>query len=233
MKKDGVKCSKGFPKPFCDETRFVANGFPEYRRRNDGREYHKRGFVFTNQHVVPYNPYLLMLFQCHINVEYCGSLDSIAYVLNYVCKGNDRVNVVQTVPTNVNVAPIDAPVDTANEVPYVEDLIMDDMVDENAQAENTEDLDLPVEIPIHDMQDLYVNENELADIINDNEVFDDYDISNNIDAIQRNLPVDINNNDPGTIDNNFNRADNFVPYDEITQYIGNRCLIIVQSYKIF
>uniref|UniRef100_A0A182I0Z3 Uncharacterized protein n=1 Tax=Anopheles arabiensis TaxID=7173 RepID=A0A182I0Z3_ANOAR len=30
------KSTKGFPKPFCDRTR-TENGFPQYRRRNNGR----------------------------------------------------------------------------------------------------------------------------------------------------------------------------------------------------
>ena len=226
MKKDGINCSKGFPKPYCNATRLVENGYPEYRRRNDGREFRKNGRVFTNQHVVPYNEYLLMLFKCHINVEYCGSLNSIAYVMNYVCKGNDRVKVVQKVPSNVDSATIDPPIDTANEAPFVEDLIMDELInEENVEANEIQDDELDqAEIPLHDVQDMYINQNELANLINQNidDVADDYDdISNNIDSLQRNRPVDVNNNDPGTIDNNFNRAENFVAYDEITQYIGN------------
>lgn len=31
------KCSKNFPKSFNEETTFDSNGYPIYRRRNDGR----------------------------------------------------------------------------------------------------------------------------------------------------------------------------------------------------
>jgi len=34
---DGV-CSKKYPKSFCEETVFNDDGFPRYRRRNDGRQ---------------------------------------------------------------------------------------------------------------------------------------------------------------------------------------------------
>jgi hypothetical protein len=48
------------------------------------------GFVFYNRRVVPYNPYLTMRYQCHINVEVCNSITTVKYLYKYVYKGHDR-----------------------------------------------------------------------------------------------------------------------------------------------
>ncbi|XP_056685909.1 uncharacterized protein [Spinacia oleracea] len=47
--------------------------------------------------VIPYNPYLSSLFDCHINVEVCSSIQAVKYLYKYVYKGHDRIsfNVVQ------------------------------------------------------------------------------------------------------------------------------------------
>jgi hypothetical protein len=42
---------------------------------------------------VPYNPYLLYLFNCHINVEACGSIKADKYLFKYIYKGHDRASV--------------------------------------------------------------------------------------------------------------------------------------------
>ncbi len=46
------------------------------------------GFVFDNRWVVPYNPYLTMQYQCHINVEVCSSITAVKYLYKYVYKGH-------------------------------------------------------------------------------------------------------------------------------------------------
>jgi hypothetical protein len=47
----------------------------------------------SNQWVVPYNPYLLLKYNCHINVEICSSVKSVQYIYKYVYKGYDSTNV--------------------------------------------------------------------------------------------------------------------------------------------
>lgn len=85
------KCQKGFPKPFCSSTNMGGDGYPEYRRRNDGRRFTDRnGNVFTNAHIVPYNPYLCQKFTSHINVEICANVGAIKYIHKYIYKGTDR-----------------------------------------------------------------------------------------------------------------------------------------------
>ncbi|XP_029145802.1 uncharacterized protein [Arachis hypogaea] len=46
---------------------------------------------FDNRWVVPYNPWLLLKYDCHINVEICSSIKSIKYLYKYCYKGPDRV----------------------------------------------------------------------------------------------------------------------------------------------
>ena len=61
--KDG-KCSKGFPKPFQDNTTLSENGYPVYARPDNGRKCVKKvdtqEIELDNQWVVPYNPWSLM-----------------------------------------------------------------------------------------------------------------------------------------------------------------------------
>ncbi|KAF1860106.1 hypothetical protein Lal_00033700 [Lupinus albus] len=47
--------------------------------------------TIDNRWVVPYNPWLLLKYDCHINVEVCCSIKSIKYLYKFVYKGPDRV----------------------------------------------------------------------------------------------------------------------------------------------
>ncbi|XP_054777266.1 uncharacterized protein LOC129285555 [Prosopis cineraria] len=85
------KCSKYFPKKFVEETILDDNGYPTYRRRNDGRTVERKGTPLDSRYVVPYNPRLLELFTAHINVEKTNQSTSIKYLFKYISKGNDRV----------------------------------------------------------------------------------------------------------------------------------------------
>lgn len=42
---------------------------------------------------MPYNPYLLRMYNCHINVEVCSSIKAVKYLFNYIYKGHDRASV--------------------------------------------------------------------------------------------------------------------------------------------
>jgi hypothetical protein len=95
------KCTKDFPKSFLQSTEQGNDSYPKYRRLKPedgghtgvikmnqlGRQVDQ---VITNQWVVPYNPFLLRQFNCHINVEICSSINSIKYVTKYVTKGTDQ-----------------------------------------------------------------------------------------------------------------------------------------------
>uniref|UniRef100_A0AC35GRF3 DNA helicase n=1 Tax=Panagrolaimus sp. PS1159 TaxID=55785 RepID=A0AC35GRF3_9BILA len=43
-----------------------------------------------NRWVVPHNPYLLKLMQCHINVEAINTIATVFYVFKYMFKGDDK-----------------------------------------------------------------------------------------------------------------------------------------------
>jgi hypothetical protein len=85
--KDGV-CSKGFPKEFRDNSFLSDTAYPLYMRRDNGRTLQVRRIKLDNW-VVPYNPWLLLKFGSHINVEICSSVKSIKYIFKYVFKGHD------------------------------------------------------------------------------------------------------------------------------------------------
>ncbi len=103
MQNEQNMCSKRFPKDFVAETTNEQNRFPYYRRRNDGRIIEKRcrngennwiTHAFDNRNVVPYNRYLLLKYNAHINVELCSSIRAIKYLYKYIYKGHDRANVL-------------------------------------------------------------------------------------------------------------------------------------------
>lgn len=86
--RDG-KCTKSFPKEFNERTRDNVNGYALYKRPDNGISVNVRGKSVDNRFVVPYNPYLLAKFDCHINVEVCSSVKSIKYIYKYIYKGYD------------------------------------------------------------------------------------------------------------------------------------------------
>lgn len=86
-------CTKEYPKDFQEETRESVNGYPLYRRRSNGITAVVRGQDVNNCDVVPYNPYLLAKFNCHINVEVCTTVKSVKYIYKYIYKGYDSATV--------------------------------------------------------------------------------------------------------------------------------------------
>ncbi|XP_027102730.1 uncharacterized protein [Coffea arabica] len=89
--KDGM-CKNHYPKDFNDYTTYVEDGYPHYRRKMNGRSVKVRNHLLDNRWVVPYNPYLLALFDCHLNVEICSTVKLVKYLYKYVYKGHDRVS---------------------------------------------------------------------------------------------------------------------------------------------
>ncbi|XP_045831092.1 uncharacterized protein LOC123922418 [Trifolium pratense] len=87
------RCSKFFPKKYKSSTTIDDEGYPSYRRRNTGVSVKKPKASLDNAFVVPYNPFLLIRYQAHINVEYCNKSNAIKYLFKYVNKGPDRSNV--------------------------------------------------------------------------------------------------------------------------------------------
>ena len=89
-------CRYNFPKDYKSNTEMSEDGYPLYRRRSPeegGNAIQKwrnnTRVTYTNADVVPYNKYLLFKYNCHINVEYCRSVNAIKYHLKYINKGLD------------------------------------------------------------------------------------------------------------------------------------------------
>ena len=96
------ECKKGFPKHFAPVTLQGNDSYPIYRRRDTGIQTQTTDQTIDNRWVVPYNPYLLLKYDCHINVEICSSIKSVKYLYKYVYKGSDQVSVGVSTETNDN-----------------------------------------------------------------------------------------------------------------------------------
>jgi hypothetical protein len=90
--RDG-RCSKHFPKSFSPTTFVDHEGYPEYKRLDDGRQYRIGPHDVDNSWIVPHNRYLSSRFNCHISVETCVSFSTIKYLTKYIHKGSDQATV--------------------------------------------------------------------------------------------------------------------------------------------
>ncbi|PKA56688.1 ATP-dependent DNA helicase PIF1 [Apostasia shenzhenica] len=97
MNKKGY-CKSRYPKPYCEYTIQAEDSYPMYRRRNNKIQVKVRKAILDNRWVVPYNPYLLCRFDCHLNVEICSSISSVKYLYKYIYKDHDKIafNLVDT-----------------------------------------------------------------------------------------------------------------------------------------
>ena len=100
MKKNG-KCKNHYPKSFLSNTVIGKDCYPLYRRRDSGVSAVVRKCVLDNRWVVPYNPYLLAKFDCHLNVEICSTIKAVKYLYKYVYKGHDRITMNINLSDNV------------------------------------------------------------------------------------------------------------------------------------
>jgi len=77
-------------KRYNNNTSFDIDGFAIYRKRDSGLYITCRGVKLDNRYVVPYNSFLLMKYQTHINIEICNKSNSIKYLFKYINKCVDR-----------------------------------------------------------------------------------------------------------------------------------------------
>ncbi|XP_077226376.1 uncharacterized protein LOC143862926 [Tasmannia lanceolata] len=82
-----------YARAFRETTKQEKDGYVTYRRRCNGRQVYVRNQNLDNRWVVPYNPYLLRRYNCHIKVEICSSIKAVKYLYKYIYKGHDTVAV--------------------------------------------------------------------------------------------------------------------------------------------
>ncbi|XP_009622040.1 uncharacterized protein [Nicotiana tomentosiformis] len=85
-------CKFNYPKDFADRTSKGKNSYPIYRRRHTGEAIKIREQFLDNSWVVPYNPFLLGKFSCHMNIEICSDIKVVKYLYKYICKGHDKIS---------------------------------------------------------------------------------------------------------------------------------------------
>ncbi|XP_074318536.1 uncharacterized protein LOC141655350 [Silene latifolia] len=85
-------CKYEYPKSYTSDTTVNGAGYPEYRRRNTGEKVLIRDHELDNRWVIPYNPYLLALFDYHLNVEVCSIMHAVKYLYKYIYKGHDKIS---------------------------------------------------------------------------------------------------------------------------------------------
>lgn len=92
------RCNKHYPQPWRNTASINdKTGRAEYKRIDNGDRPKIRQKVngvwtdveISNQWVVPYNPYLLMMFDCHICVDIVTASSCVKYLFKYVHKGAD------------------------------------------------------------------------------------------------------------------------------------------------
>ncbi|XP_062075974.1 uncharacterized protein LOC133780112 [Humulus lupulus] len=84
-------CRNRYPKSFCSMTTQAQNAYPRYKRCDDGKPIQVRGTTLDNRWVVPYNPFLLAKFDCHMNVEIYSTIKVVKYLYKYIDKGHDHM----------------------------------------------------------------------------------------------------------------------------------------------
>lgn len=96
---DKKECEKKFPKNYQTHTTVSENGAVTYRRKSPQEGGHTlmkqmKGenlpIKIGNQFIVPYNPYLLLRYRCHLNVEIVNTVKTTKYIHKYQHKGPDR-----------------------------------------------------------------------------------------------------------------------------------------------
>ena len=106
------KCTKQYPKDLREQTSFSEDSYPLYRRRaetapgvpitkkihtkstiksQEPRESQEpRSVQVDNRWVVPYNPFILLKYDAHINLEIVSTVLSVKYLYKYIEKGPDQ-----------------------------------------------------------------------------------------------------------------------------------------------
>jgi hypothetical protein len=87
------RCTKDFPKSLRRYTILPDDSYPEYRRRGPeqggqtcSKKVGSQQFTVDNSFVVPFNPYLSLRYQAHLNVEVVHSIQAVKYLYKVIVK---------------------------------------------------------------------------------------------------------------------------------------------------
>ena len=83
-------CSVKYPKEFSSVTTTAKDGYPIYRRLGNVGSVEVGGCLLENRWVVSYNPFLLLKYNAHINVEICTIVSALKYMYKHVYKVHDE-----------------------------------------------------------------------------------------------------------------------------------------------
>ncbi|KAL3125241.1 hypothetical protein niasHT_005847 [Heterodera trifolii] len=71
------------------ERQHAACGQTHYKKRKGGRS----ALLLDDSRVIPYNPYLLLKYGCHVNIEYVFGQKACKYIFKYLLKGFEKAYV--------------------------------------------------------------------------------------------------------------------------------------------
>ncbi|XP_057305384.1 uncharacterized protein LOC130642312 [Hydractinia symbiolongicarpus] len=86
-------CTKSCLKNFLASTVAEVNGYPLYRRRDNGVHINVNNVDGDNRWIVPYNPWLSKKYNARINLEACMSFKSVKYLYKYIYKVHDYAKI--------------------------------------------------------------------------------------------------------------------------------------------
>ncbi|XP_055371974.1 uncharacterized protein LOC129605962 [Condylostylus longicornis] len=91
MDKEKKICTKNYTKQLNDVTHIDDKGMINYKRPNSGDLLTlSNGKTVNNQWIVPYCPSVLLLMNCHCNLEIATTTKVIKYLYKYLHKGPDH-----------------------------------------------------------------------------------------------------------------------------------------------
>jgi hypothetical protein len=95
------RCRFYYPREYSEKTTLDENGYPSYARPKNDFKIKKNEISLDNRWVAPYNPYLLLKYDAHINVERVFDIRSIKYMYKYIYKGGDKAEIKLQADNNV------------------------------------------------------------------------------------------------------------------------------------
>ena len=95
-------CRWKFPKLFSTSTAWSDDSIYPLPRRRQGYEYEgtdRTGRTVDSRWIAPYNPMLLLKYECHMNVEVCSSVMAVKYLYKVACNFSNAAFAMFPVPT--------------------------------------------------------------------------------------------------------------------------------------